>query len=151
MASAQSHTRVFTADLTSLGMVAMRHGFPARAASVPAARNAAAGCVRRLGVGESVARAVETAVTEACANVVLHAYREDKEPGLMTVSVEKADDLCVTISDNGLGMVPRLDSPGLGLGLGLISRVSDEIELRSPSGGGSEVRIHFHLVPSEAG
>jgi anti-sigma regulatory factor (Ser/Thr protein kinase) len=127
-------------------MVAMRHGYPARAASVPAARNATVGCVRELGVDESVARAVEMAVTEACSNVVVHAYREQEEPGRMTVVVEKAEDLCITVSDNGLGIAPRLDSPGLGMGLPLISHLADELELRSRPQGGSEVSMRFHLA-----
>ena len=54
----------------------MRRGYPATADSVPVARKAAASWVRELGVNESVARAVALAVTEACSNVVLHAYRE---------------------------------------------------------------------------
>jgi anti-sigma regulatory factor (Ser/Thr protein kinase) len=128
-------------------MVAMRHGYPASAASVPAARNAAAGCVRRLGVEESVARAVELAVTEACSNVVLHAYRERGEPGTMVVLVEQADDLCITVFDYGLGMLPRDDSPGLGMGLPLITHFSDDLELLSTRGGGSAVRIHFQVPP----
>ena len=37
--------------------------------------------------------------------------------------------LRVTVCDEGIGMRPRLDSPGLGLGLSLIARVSDRFEL----------------------
>jgi serine/threonine-protein kinase RsbW len=124
-------------------MVAMRHKYPARPASVPDARNAAAGCVRRLGFEESVARAVAMAVTEACSNVVLHAYREHDEPGSLTLLIETDGDLCVTVSDEGLGMVPRVDSPGIGMGLPLISRLSDHLELRSGRRGGSEVSMRF--------
>ena len=118
---------------------------------MPVARNAAVRCVRELGVGPSVAQAVAQAVTEACTNVVIHAYREQEEPGEMTVLVEKPDDfICVTVLDDGLGIVPRLDSPGLGMGLPLISRFTDSLELRSRVGGGTEVCMRFDLTPHRA-
>jgi serine/threonine-protein kinase RsbW len=128
----------------------MRHKYPATPASVPDARNAAAVCLRRLGVEESVARAVAMAVTEACSNVVLHAYREQDEPGNLTILIEKDDGICVTVSDDGLGMVPRLDSPGIGMGLPLISRLADDLELRSGRRGGSEVSMRFDVGHSRS-
>lgn len=127
-------------------MLAMRHRYPARADAVPVARSAVTGCVRELGIEDSVAHAVALAVTEACSNVVLHAYRDDDEPGRMTVLVEKPDDvLCVTVLDDGLGIAPRVDSPGLGMGLPLISHYTDALELRTRPGGGSEVSMRFNL------
>ena len=132
-------------------MEAMRKRYPARPDAVPVARNAAAGYVRELGVEESVTQAVALAVTEACANVVLHAYREQEEPGEMIVSVEKPDDsLCVTVVDDGLGIVPRTDSPGLGMGLPLISQLTDSLELRSRLERGSEVSMRFDLTRQRA-
>ncbi len=138
-------------DLRSSGMVLMRAGYPARADAVPVARNAATGCVRELGVEESLTRAVALAVTEACTNVVLHAYREHEEPGEMVVSIEKPQDcLCVTVLDDGVGMGPRPDSPGLGMGLALISQFTDSLELRSRQDGGVEVSMRFDLTPEAA-
>ncbi len=132
-------------------MVVMRKGYAAQADAVPVARNAAVECVGGLGLEESVARAVALAVTEACANVVLHAYRDQEEPGEMTVSVESADDfLCVTVLDDGVGMVPRPDSPGLGMGIALITRFADSVELRSRPEGGAEVSMRFDLTPQPA-
>ena len=127
----------------------MRIRYPARADAVPIARTAALDCVQELGVGKVVAQAVALAVTEACGNVVVHAYRDRSEPGSMTVSVEKPDDfLCVTVTDNGVGIAPRPDSPGLGMGLPLISHVSDSLELRSRREGGAEIRMRFELAPA---
>ena len=139
-------------DLRSTAaMVVMEQGYPARAEAVPLARHAAARCARTLGADESVAQAVALAVTEACANAVLHAYREREEPGEMTVSVDKQDDfLCVNVVDDGVGMVPRLDSPGLGMGLPLISKLTAAVELRSRPEGGCHVRMRFDLAPQAA-
>ena len=124
----------------------MRKRYPARADAVPAARRAVARCVRALGVDEPVAQDVALEETEACSNVVLHAYREQKEPGRMTVLVEQPDDvLCVKVLDEGLGIGPRVDSPGLGMGLPLISHYTDALELRSRPEGGSEVSMRFDL------
>lgn len=126
----------------------MRNGYPATAAFVPLARNATARFVRNLGVEESVTQAVALAVSEACSNVVLHAYREHEEPGRMTVLVENGEgSLCVTVLDDGLGIAPRPDSPGLGMGLPLISHLTDGLELRSGLDGGSAVSMRFDLRP----
>jgi hypothetical protein len=45
----------------------------------------------------------------------------------------------------GLGLVPRLDSPGLGLGLPILVKVADEVSLRSRERGGTEVAMRFSL------
>ena len=42
------------------------------------------------------------------------------------------------------------DRPGLGLGLGLISEVSDDFAIVSRATGGTEVRIRFNLVTADA-
>lgn len=49
------------------------------------------------------------------------------------------------ISDDGLGMRPQIQSPGLGFGLSLISQVCDEFEIAKRSSGGLEVRMRFAL------
>jgi anti-sigma regulatory factor (Ser/Thr protein kinase) len=127
-------------------MVSIRNGYPATAASVPAAREEAADCACELGADEPVVRALALAVTEACSNVVLHAYRAQDEPGDMTVLIEKADDsLWVNVLDDGLGLVPDPESPGLGLGLPLIAQFTDDLMLRSRPEGGSAVTMRFDL------
>ncbi len=69
----------------------------------------------------------------------------------MTVSIESADDfLCVTVLDDGVGMVPRPDSPGLGMGIALMTRFADSVELRSRPEGGAEVSMRFDLTPQPA-
>jgi serine/threonine-protein kinase RsbW/stage II sporulation protein AB (anti-sigma F factor) len=94
--------------------------------------------------------AVELAVTEAVANAVVHAYRErpvDQEVGRVRVTVTlDSDSLCVSVTDAGIGMSPRVDSPGAGLGLPLIARLASQIEI-DPRAGGTRLRMWFPLAP----
>ena len=60
-----------------------------------------------------------------------------------------SDGLWVLIADDGCGMEPRADRPGLGLGLGLISQVSDELAIVPRASGGTEVRMRFKIGDAE--
>lgn len=89
---------------------------------------------------------IALAVTEATTNVVLHAYRDREVPGSLEVLVERIDDhVCVYVRDEGTGLAPRVDSPGLGLGLGLIAQVADSADVRAPEAGGTEVVMRFNI------
>jgi serine/threonine-protein kinase RsbW len=91
---------------------------------------------------------IALAVTEATTNAVLHAYR-DVDAGSVMVEIERLDDfLCLYVRDEGSGLAPRVDSPGLGLGLGLIAQVSDGSAVRSPQHGGTEIAMRFNLARS---
>jgi anti-sigma regulatory factor (Ser/Thr protein kinase) len=94
--------------------------------------------------------AVELAVSEAVANVTVHAYRGDRRPGAAPGRVRVSaridgDDLWVVVSDDGVGMSPRRDSPGLGLGLPLIAQLSDGLEIEQHATG-SRMVIRFRLA-----
>jgi serine/threonine-protein kinase RsbW len=89
------------------------------------------------------------AVSEACANAVVHAY-VGSGAGLMDVQLHAgARELVVSVRDHGGGMAPRTDSPGLGVGLPLMASLAASMELLSPSGGGTEVRMCFPLPTSQ--
>jgi anti-sigma regulatory factor (Ser/Thr protein kinase) len=89
---------------------------------------------------------IALAVTEAATNVVLHAYRDREEPGGLMIEVERVDDhVSISVRDEGTGLAPRVDSPGLGLGLGLIAQVADSADVRAPETGGTEVVMRFNL------
>ena len=76
---------------------------------------------------------IALAITEATTNVVLHAYRDREVPGTVTIEAEHYDDhVCLYVRDEGTGLAPRVDSPGLGLGLGLIAQVADSADVRAP-------------------
>src|SRR6202043_2175521 len=97
------------------------------------------------GATASQVDAVRLAASEALTNAVVHAYRD--EPGGIHVNAAVvASELWILISDDGCGLQPRGDRPGLGLGLGLISQVSDDFAIVSRASGGTEVRIRFNLA-----
>jgi anti-sigma regulatory factor (Ser/Thr protein kinase) len=89
---------------------------------------------------------IAVCVSEAMTNVVVHAYRDAPTPGLIDMEAElNGDSLTVWVRDQGHGLEPRLDSPGLGLGLPLISQFSEASEIASPEDGGTEILMRFDL------
>ena len=118
--------------------------WPAVAESVAHARRAVVEHVRRLGATPAALAAVELAVSEATTNVVQHAYDARHDPGPLTVAAETSEGcLLVTVADKGRGMRPRPDSPGLGLGLPLISQMTQSFEVHQPPEGGTVLAMRF--------
>jgi serine/threonine-protein kinase RsbW len=89
---------------------------------------------------------IALAITEATTNVVLHAYRDREVPGSVSIKAEAFQDhVRLVVLDEGSGLAPRVDSPGLGLGLGLIAQVADSADVRTPETGGTEVIMRFNV------
>ena len=91
-------------------------------------------------------------VSEAATNALMHAYRDMSAPGTIDIEADlnrDRDSLTVRVSDQGHGLEPRLDSPGLGLGLPLISQFADGSEIITPERGGTEVVMRFDLREQE--
>jgi anti-sigma regulatory factor (Ser/Thr protein kinase) len=106
------------------------HSLPATAGSVGRLRRSVADFARGHGASERSLESLNLAVSEALTNVVVHAYRDAAVPGPVLVVVAVRDRaLVVTVADEGCGMTPRSDSPGLGLGLGLMARLADTFEI----------------------
>jgi serine/threonine-protein kinase RsbW len=85
------------------------------------------------------------AVTEACTNVVVHAYADGGVGPLEVQATLREDELVVVVRDEGPGIVPRTDSPGLGLGLPLIASLANSVQLGHDAQGRTEVRMSFSL------
>ena len=88
------------------------------------------------------------AMSEAVTNAVIHGF-QTREPGHVTVclDIERARH-CVelVVTDDGDGMVPRPDTPGLGLGLPLIAQLTASLQIGTPpAGNGTEIRMTFDL------
>jgi anti-sigma regulatory factor (Ser/Thr protein kinase) len=122
--------------------------FPAQPPFVPEIRRAVSDVAIGSGANEHALVHINLAVSEAATNVVLHAYRDRDEAGRVRVTAEPDDGwLDVSVCDCGIGMAPRHDSPGLGLGLGLICHEADVCEIRALPEGGTEVSLRFALRP----
>lgn len=124
----------------------VRFNLPAVPANVALVRQALAGLADSLHVDPARAADMKIAITEACTNAVVHAYRTHDGPLDVAMSVEH-QRLVLSIRDRGPGMRPlpsEGDGPPLGFGLALIASLSDEFGI---AGGrhGTEVRMAFEL------
>ena len=86
-------------------------------------------------------------MSEAATNAVVHAYRESAGELQVRAFVE-ARELVVIVCDTGIGLAPRPDSPGLGLGMPLMASVTSSFQVAS-DGAGTEIRMVFAL-PEDA-
>lgn len=122
--------------------------YDATAGSVARARAALSAFAAAVGASPEQVDSVRLAVSEAMTNCILHAYRGT--PGEIHVNAAVvSDELWILVSDDGCGLEPRADRPGLGLGLGLMSQVADDFSIVSRASGGTEVHIRFTLDRSE--
>ena len=98
----------------------MELALPARAANIAVVRHAFGALGEAFAIEEQILSNIRLAVTEACTNVVVHAYE-------------------------GPGIGPRPDSPGLGLGLPLIVALTESVLLGRDEDERTEVRMTFPL------
>jgi len=117
---------------------------PARAENVAVVRHAVGGLGEVLEVDDQTLSDIKLAVTEACTNVVVHAYPEGEGPMGLRASID-GRLLSLIVVDRGRGIVPRPDSPGLGLGLPLIATLAESLELGTGRSEETEVRMTFDL------
>lgn len=98
------------------------------------------------------ADAIQTAVAEACKNVVLHAYEGTEGPLEVELRV-RGETVAVTVIDHGIGIRPHLGErryPHNGLGLPMIHQHAWRLTYTNLPGGGTELRMEF-LVEGTSG
>lgn len=122
---------------------------PARAENVAVLRHAMGGLGEALGLDEQMLSDVKLALTEACTNSVVHAYADHDGP-LEIEAYVRDHQLVLVVRDEGHGIVPRTDSPGLGLGLPLIATLTESLELGKNGDDHTEVRMTFALDRTDA-
>jgi hypothetical protein len=91
---------------------------------------------------------LKTVVTEACMNVVVHAYPQDQPGPLEVDAVPELEGLTVVVRDRGMGIRPRAEDgerSSLRLGLTLIAALSNSFEIKGGLDRGTEVRMHLPL------
>lgn len=108
---------------------------------------------RSAGATAKACDAVALAISEALTNVVRHAYvGEGPGPMMVEAHLEGDAELVVQISDEGLGPIPRGDSPGLGLGLGLMAQMADDFSISNRHDArGTVVSLRFSLRSENSG
>ncbi|MGE5617401.1 MAG: ATP-binding protein [Candidatus Woesearchaeota archaeon] len=104
------------------------------------------------GATDETAQSIRLAVGEALTNVVMYAYVGNL-PGMMFVRawVDEDEHFNVQVLDEGHGLIPRADSPGLGLGMGLMAQMSADFRVANREGKrGTTVSMRFSLAGDPA-
>ena len=116
--------------------------FPARPDQVRLARREVAAYARDQGAVDP--DAIALAVSEAVTNAVIQAY-DVPQPGDVEVFAERhpGNGLEVQVCDEGRGIKPRSDSPGLGVGLPLVAKLAQRFHVETRPTGGTAVSMVF--------
>lgn len=121
---------------------------PARPEAIAELRHELVRYAQSIGASRRVLDGLRLAVSEALTNAVVHAY-VGREPGVMIVEASCTEDehLVVHVCDEGHGLVPRFDSPGLGLGIGVMASMADEFAISNrEKSAGTIVSLRFALL-----
>jgi anti-sigma regulatory factor (Ser/Thr protein kinase) len=127
--------------------------------NVALVRQALTGLAGSIGIEESLLSDIKTAVSEACNNVVLHAYDNGGAGPLDVYVCPGEHDIDVIVRDEGTGIQPRAperDAAMQGVGLSLIQALTRSVEFGGGEGEGTEVRMAFRseaplAVPGPSG
>ncbi len=123
----------------------MQLALPARAENIAIVRHAFGALGEAYALDTQTLSDIRLAVTEACTNVVVHAYPDGQEGPMEVLATMLGDELTVVVRDEGEGIGPRPDSPGLGLGLPLIASLAENVQLGRDQEERTEVRMTFAL------
>jgi serine/threonine-protein kinase RsbW len=134
----------------SMAEARVEFSVPARAGHVPLIRHALAGLAEALDMEPSEVADLKTVVTEACMNVVVHAYKEGEDGVLEVDAWPEGECLVVSVRDYGAGIRPLADVEhrSLRLGLPLIAALTRSFLIQGSPGHGTEVRM---MIPFAAG
>jgi anti-sigma regulatory factor (Ser/Thr protein kinase) len=117
--------------------------FPAQADQVGPARREVAAYAREHGAIDP--DGIALAVSEAVTNAVVHAYIDAPAPGEVEVVAKRLPDdgIEIHVCDDGRGLMPRRDSPGLGVGLPLVAKLAQRFRVETRPGGGTAISMLF--------
>jgi serine/threonine-protein kinase RsbW len=116
-------------------------------------RDEVAQCAEVLGMSPPAVVDLKTIVSEACANVVRHAYPEDASERPMEVEMGEEDgELTVIVRDRGTGIRPPTGPrpSSLRLGFILMGALANCLQLRTRKGIGTELLLKVPLRDAAA-
>lgn len=116
-------------------------------AAIPGLRGLVVEYAERVGVGASVREKVRLAISEAVTNCVVHAYPGGTPGDVMVEAwLEDGRTLVIGVLDDGGGFRNHPAQPGMGLGLRLMSEMSDDLSIGTREGHpGTSVTMRFAL------
>lgn len=124
----------------------VREAFPAVAASLIAIRRAVESWAIEAGASPAVVAAAVLAIHEAATNAIVHGYGGgNPEEAVRVLLSTQPGWLRAVVADDGTGLRPRRNSPGMGLGFSIIGQLTDELELHEGDRAGLELRLGFRL------
>jgi serine/threonine-protein kinase RsbW len=133
-----------SADVTAVQAPTLTLELESRPETLTLVRGMLGGIAELLAMDAELLDDIKTAVSEACNNVVLHAYPDG--PGPLTVSLNITDaGIEVLVRDHGVG-IPEIaadDDHVHGVGLPVIRALAQHADFRAPAGGGTNVWMLF--------
>ena len=127
-----------------------RGAWPATAENASHARHAVRRYLQDADTADPPASDVVLALSEAVTNAIRHAYEERTTVDVRVDVRFTRDEIEVRVEDDGRGLAPRTDSPGLGLGLPLIATLAERFDMQTPPSGGTRLEMTFPRDPSAA-
>jgi serine/threonine-protein kinase RsbW len=118
---------------------------PAVPDSIAVIRQTVSGICEALGADSRTVGDIKLAATEACTNVVLHAYANGGAGTIEIDAYAAEDELRLLVRDRGAGMTPAPLAEGLGLGLPLIAALTSSLTIVEPEDGGTQISMTFSL------
>jgi serine/threonine-protein kinase RsbW len=123
---------------------AVRLELDSRPETLTLVRGVLAGVAELIGLDPELLDDLKTAVSEACNNVVMHAYDGETGPLAVRMYIEP-EAIEVVVLDHGSGLPPLApaDETIHGVGLSVIRALAQQAEFHAVPDGGTEVRMSF--------
>ena len=123
---------------------AVRLELDSRPETLTLVRGVLAGVAELIGLDPELLDDLKTAVSEACNNVVMHAYEGENGPLSVRMYIEP-EAIEVVVADQGSGLPPLgpADETIQGVGLSVIRALAEQADFHARPEGGTEVRMTF--------
>jgi serine/threonine-protein kinase RsbW len=146
---AHASTSSLRAELARIGASPspVRLNLPAQPSNIAVVRRALEAIADELALPRRLIEDMRLAVTEACTNVVRHAYDDDERDSASAMRVDLLPSergMQVIVEDRGRGLGPSPDAGGPGLGLPLIATLASALEVsHGADDRGSRIAMSF--------